>query len=642
MNRFSSRPVVIYDLPVPAEAPVLKPEQAILRFADGATIDIGALCYQRRAPTFNRGRRRATEGRKVMLSSLCTKRVTHIRALITHISTEVQLGSKRNTTLLCIYNEFCRFMTWADETGHSNALDDADAARQAATAYAGYIRERVRTHEIMLNTGTAMQSMTFAVLSEFLNIENLTQGINLLRKDKNNTTPTSPPNEEDQGRTLALCEALFDGLTSLVLEGNSYPFGIAMPPYLGYPENIMWVFPTHVWCLPPAQIARKAEDFSACGYDYRAGRLATRNEVKETKNYRNEFYRKKLTKNLVTKVLKNAKYVMDTANGNPIHWHRRYMAIMALNVFIPLFLSRAAINWSQAVALTWSGKCSDAITTVRQRLRTIKQKAGGKSVSYELPLMFMPVFKRYLQLRDFLLQGHPDFDRLFFTMGNRAAHQPTRIKTSLGVTLQVLTRIDPLVAPVLSRAWRAGKGNFVSEKTDIATTAQVLQNKQRTSKQSYATGTETSHLAEMSTFLDQMIVGEETARHDNISAVGDCTSYGNPSEILGVVAVVPPSCNTPEVGCLFCDKCKVHADEIDVRKLLSCRYCLTRTSHLAGFHAMSAPLINRIQLILDEVHKRDALLVSKITQEVTEGELDPYWAAKYDMLLRLRLVSDES
>jgi hypothetical protein len=87
----------------------------------------------------------------------------------------------------------------------------------------------------------------------------------------------------------------------------------------------------------------------------------------------------------------------------------------------------------------------------------------------------------------------------------------------------------------------------------------------------------------------------------------------------------------------------VHADERDTRKLLSCRYCIQQTSHLAAseeqFQRLFNPILGRIQAILDEVDRREAGMVERVRREVEEeGELDPYWAGKLEMLMALELV----
>lgn len=637
MTMFTTRPVAVFNLPISPSASILKPEQIVLRFANRNSVDIGALCYLQReiAVKGNHAARRTNQGRKILLSSLCSKRVEHIRKFIIYISNEVRDGGRRPSTLYSVVLQFTRFMGWADENGHSDALDNSVLTLLAVRNYAGYIRERVQTHKISLNWGAAIQIETLNLLSEFLGIENLKRGLNLLSGDSNSSNPTEPPSEEDQGRVLSLCEALFNGLTTLVLDAKPYPFGVPVPSYLGYRENILWIFPLRVWCLPVLRIDSPGTTSHGAGYIYSTGRLATREELMGLKKYNGKSDIKTDNRTRVTKVLSQSRNVLDCANSSPTHPHRRYMGMMALNAFIPMFLSRTSMNWSDFVTLQWSGSYKDSVSTIRQKFRSIKFRAGSKEVNYQLPLKFMPLFRRYLQLRDYLLASQPEYDGLFFTMGRRMAGDVTPIKTSLEVTYRMLERIDPELTPVLSRGWRAGKSDWLLSRTDVSTTSRILQNSERTVLKSYAAGSFATHHMEMSTFMDRMVVDRGVEFENNaINAVGGCESYGAPREIHGLDAIVKPDCDNPE-GCLYCDKFKVHADETDVRKLLSCSYCLERTSHLAGFHAMSEPLLRRIQLILDEIRKRDPSLVQRVTQEVLEGELDPYWAIKFDMLLRL-------
>ena len=55
---------------------------------------------------------------------------------------------------------------------------------------------------------------------------------------------------------------------------------------------------------------------------------------------------------------------------------------------------------------------------------------------------------------------------------------------------------------------------------------------------------------------------------------------------------------------------------------------------------MLGPIFDRIQVILDEVSRRDETLVLRVTREVeVDGELDPYWSRKLEMLMDLGLVA---
>lgn len=630
MSKFVTRPVNIVDLPLAPRASVLRPENVILRFKGQTTMDIGALCFLRREDTKEQGPRKAAEGRKVELSSFCQQRAVHIRAFIVFISDQISFGSKQASTLHNSAQHFARFLTWADASGHSDLLNSIAAARLAVLAYAEYIRKRVLTHEISTNHGAVTQRCTFSILAEFLDAENLVRGVNLLSKTSADCS-TEPPSQGAQARMLSLCEALFSGLTELVLEAKPYPFEVVVPDSLGYENNRLWIFPASAWCMPSERLAEISTNGA---FNYREGRLNTLAELMA-------FNARRGKRKRTSEMLRAAEALLVDVNSDPAHWHRRFMGIMALNAFIPMFLSRTGINWEQAVKLLWEQGNVDVVSTIRQRFRAIKQRAGAKMVHYQLPLQFMPAFRRFLELRKFLLADTPDFEPLFFTRGNRATSAPTSLRTSLHITNKFLQRIDPKITPITSRGWRAAKSDWLISKTDISTAAQLLQNSEQTIVSSYASGSIEAHRREMSQFLDSIILNKDVQSKTTVdSAVGGCVSYGNPADLPGPDPIVKPDCGNPDVGCLFCDKFKVHADEIDVRKLLSCQYCLINTSHLSGFYLQSRPIIERIQAVLNEIHSRDSSLVPRITREVNEGELDAYWASKYDMLLRLHLIND--
>ena len=137
--------------------------------------------------------------------------------------------------------------------------------------------------------------------------------------------------------------------------------------------------------------------------------------------------------------------------------------------------------------------------------------------------------------------------------------------------------------------------------------------------------------------MDSHIIAPELVER----AVGKCSSFGNPHK--SSAAPLTPDCKGPE-GCLFCDNFKVHADERDTRKLISCRYCLQQSAHLTASEehclALFGPIFDRIAVILSEVRRRQAGLVERIEHEVVnDGELDPYWASKLEMLVNLELTA---
>ena len=639
---FTKRTIVDYNLPLPKDTLILKPEFARVRFPNGKSVDLGSLCYLRReASPFlwisKSPKGRNPDGRRVDLSSLNAGRTDRVRALISHVSDNFTQSGRREITLLDHTTRFIVFMTWVDENGFHDVLNDVETARLAVRGYAQHIRERVNANHISINSGARQQATVIAMLGEFLEVDTLARGINLLRIMPNSKEPTLPPDEDAQAKVLGLCTIIFDGLTTLAIDNKPYPYALAVPPHLNYQDNTLWVFPTTIWFMSPQMLSiRKTSAVPRWAFNYSEGRLATLEELQAIPNYAcdNDVVR--------IKVIGTGKRQLKKANSDPRYSQRLNQGMQALNSFILLFLAQTGMNWAQLINLTWSEDYE--VSATHQVFRTIKWRADNRQVSFELPLAFMPKFKRYLELRKYLLAGRP-CDWLFFKLGSKGEGEPTQLKYGLTPTYQTLQRIDPSLPAVMSRQWRAAKSDWLIRNTDPSTTALVLQNTERTVLSSYAAGSETTHLEELSSFLDKIsetVVAKGHIIKGGISrAVGVCSDYGNPHQSNGP-SPVQSDCKGPE-GCLFCDKFKVHADEIDIRKLISCRYCLRQTASLADseerYHALLTPIFNRIEAILNEISQRDAALVLKVTKEVEEdGELEPYWARKVEMLMDLGLV----
>lgn len=634
---FSWRPTAIYDLPLRKDTVIIRPESAILRFPNGKSTDFGALCFLRReaTPKYLHESRRQSEGRRVELNSFSADRAKQVKDLIIHISDDLAHSGRRVETVRDYTTRFVAFMFWADSNGYHDVLNCAEIARRVIQDYARNLRERVMTNTISINGAARQQNTVYGMLSRFLEVDNLTRGINLLRKNPATTVITAPPNQDSQSRVLALCESIFDGLASFALNAKPYPYALDVPEFLNYPRNTIWIFPTTSWFMPKYMLLKGMIKWSL-GFNYNEGRVSTANELQAIGGH---FSNKQNIHNAINK----AKRQLLKANSDKNHIQRRHLGMIALNTFILLFLAQTGINWAQLVSIELASEYE--ISAKHQAFRTIKWRAGGKIVSFELPVSFMPRFKKFLDLRKYVL-GENFCDSLFFTLGANGNGLPVKIRSSGPNNIhQTLRRIDPDLPAIMPRQWRAAKSDWLIRNTDPSTTALILQNSEKTVLAHYAAGSETSQLEELSGFFNKLsetvLNSGQIIEGGTSSAVGYCSSYGAPNKTVEQ----PPvqlNCKGPE-GCLFCEKFKVHTDEKDTRKLISCRYCLRQTAHLAGSHedftTTLAPIFKKIEDILAEISRRDEGLVLRVSKEVEEdGELDPYWARKLEMLMELGLV----
>ncbi len=636
------REIEVLRLPVDPAIELLHPERLIMEYGDGIAVDIGAFAFLRRskpAPANGRAGRHRAE-RLVVGSTVSQPRRQWVRAIVRLASSRMTDSAKRPLTVAAEIKALLMFLDWADENGHCSALDSRDAAKKAIGGYVHWLREQVSLGILALNTAAIKQILVLAAIGDLLEVEDLDHGLPLLRIDKSSAQATEPPSDDAQSRVLALCEALFNGLATLVLECRPYPYWLPMPKFLGADGDGLWAFPSNKWCMPPHELRVRASlGRPFWVFDYANGRLADPLTIAP---YYTVDPRKNTPLQVAQKAVDQARVSMESANADSRHHRRLGAALIAHNAFLVLFLANTAMNWSSVRELLWTGEFD--VGAERQGFRTVKYRAQRRTVAFEIQAVFLPSFRRFLQVRAYLL-GERVSDRLFVAsdfVGRRIEPLKTKSLTNIVESLQ---RIDPTLPSIMSKAWRAGKSDWLLRTTDVATAAQVLQNTEFTVLQSYAAGSSTTHHDEMGMFFERLsgvVLDREVVMPSAVErAVGMCTAFGHP-EAIGSPPV-PVDCRGAE-GCLFCEHFKVHADERDTRKLISCRYCIQQTAPLAGsqerFLALFGPIFDRIGAILSEVGKRAPGIVEQLEREVVEdGNLDPYWAGKLEMLLNLELVA---
>lgn len=636
-----SRMTELHELPLPGKIEVLHPESVILRFNSDKSVDIGSICYRQRSEPgvvkINVNGSSKAE-RLVEINSFDKKRCNFVARLIDYCSSAIKFGGKRPETVSSSINGVMTFMDWSDSEGYEFSLQDINVCRNLVAAYIEYLRNRVRGGEIANNTAAQNQLFLLDVLSDIYSYDNLAHGLNLLQIKKHSCHSTQPPPEEDQGRVLALCQCLFEGLSDLVLNNQKYPHALRVPRTMGAKNDQLWIFPSKKWCMPPHElINRESLKQGFWAFDYENGMIAAPEDIW----FRYTINPERVKRTAPAKLsIRSARKDLEAANSDAKNRYRLNAALFAHNAFLVLFVANTGINWAPLRQLKWNENYE--VGTERQGYRSIKFRSNGRKVSFEIQSIFLKTFKRFLDLRTYLLKDK-SFDYLFFASGNFVKDIHPLFTKTLSSIIESLQRLDPDMPSIMSRQWRAGKSDWLLRNTDPATTARILQNSEETVLRSYAEGSLTSQMEEMGCFFDQIqraVINRGSKVRGSISsALGCCSSFGTPKQISS--APIQSDCHSPE-GCLFCDKYKVHADEKDVRKLLSCKFCLQNSAQMASseeqFQELFGPILKRIDQLLEEISRRESSLVSSVKKEVDKGELDSYWAGKYEMLMDLKLV----
>lgn len=161
----------------------------------------------------------------------------------------------------------------------------------------------------------------------------------------------------------------------------------------------------------------------------------------------------------------------------------------------------------------------------------------GKPVFFEIQAVFLPVFKRYLLLRDYLLDGS-NHEYLFLGFGPTDYSTPKQMGADVPCRFfQSLQKIDPNLPKVMPRGWRAAKSDWAICNTGLEITAQLRQNSEETVKNAYATGSDTKQQEEMTDFFEHIssiVLDKGQLVADGVDlASGVCSAPGKPKPVVG-------------------------------------------------------------------------------------------------------------
>ncbi|WP_314440909.1 hypothetical protein [Massilia timonae] len=634
---FSTRPTVILELPLKKGIRILHPEQVILKIGP-SYCDLGAFCYSARACY----RKENGKPRDVVLASLLKHRPRQILQLIKALSSLLTDTGLRLATVKSHETYFKSFLDWADSNGFHDCLAGGEGTGRAYGVWVEESEERYRRGDF--NEGSYNNRIRIAQLLQVVTgSEQLTLRIVKRKRQRRASGVTEPLSPHDFAHAVALNQALFDGLCELVVEHRPFPYKLILPATLGWVQNFLWLFPTHMWRLPPHKWGTEREKLSnTCWpYNYAEGCLATPEEIAHRYARGGPNSQLKYAKFCIG----NAAARIDSANGNNRDWVRRMLGMVAHNAFLFLFFCNTGANESVARGIETDGQIDP--TTLNQKYRSIKFRAGKKTVTLVVPVTFMPTLRRFMELRKYLLDDN-EFPYLFFTLGKRTKKQSAQQIGSGALEslyTNVLRFIDPLLPRMASRKIRASVSDWYQRHNDASVTAKVLQNSERTTQAHYDAGSATDHHEEMSLYLEcvsdsakrQRVISSTVATDNRLlEEGGGCDSFGDP-EALGDNVPVKPNCRDSQ-GCLFCVHRVLVACEEDARKVASAAFVMEQVILGPKHEEAIRPMIDKCYQDLEKIAAFDNCrsLVEDVRIDVFEnGNLTPFFADKYHLFLEL-------
>ncbi len=567
--------------------------------------------------------------RLVKKESLSYERLPLLESYLESVFIDYKTGINRETTILTKLKDSIKFVIYCNNNEKHKAFQTLKSTQNALREYLEYLRHKIKVNLLSLNTATNMQNYAIEMVAAMYGIQitDVSNGIRLLVRKNTVKINTEAPLEHDVQKILKLCDCLFNQITDFVLNNKKYPFQLQLP------TEKAWVVPHFddfiVTLATQSQFDKKK---SKSAWNFKTGKLYSPEEIA---------YRYKVDKICKAKLtIKKSEGFLYQANSNNRDKKRLRLAELSKDAFMILFLAHVAPNFEQFRQLKgWTGQYNIGIEY--QGFRTIKWRAEGKVVEFLIGLNFLPSFKKYLKLREYLLLEHPKFDYLFFAFNGRLS-KPKQV--ALGAQSEfydrIRKRIDPSINNVHSRHWRVVKGNYIINKTgDISLVAQALQNKEETALKKYINGNEVKASEELGLFFERL-----NKRIYKPTPVGHCNIQGNLQPNNNELGFIP-DCKKLQ-GCLFCSQYAIHADETDIRKLYSLTYVMRETISLSTSedHHMKlfGAVYDRAALILKIMSSKSeklSELVKIVKKDVEDNEnLDSYWENKLNTLISLGVI----
>ena len=613
------RTTEIVEMPLAEGATLLHPERALLHWVGAAQMqDIGQICYLRRNATSP-----TRSHHRFELDSLDAGRIRAVRKLIACFSEAQVFASERPVTLSNNVGIFLRFVKWVDEKGLPGVLHDRELTLRAMELYFKHLADRVSRNDLNNNTGAGHSAVSRSILARFFEDDYFGANVRRLRHDSKHTQSTEVPDEISQGLTRAWTQILFDAIARNIIEFGPYPYVVIGPAKDTSESKQIWLYPTLY------TNGRKINPFDTTTGEIRLY-AELRDETKKAFNIRNE-----------------AQSYLNEANKNRVASIRLSHATLAVQCFGSLFIGETAMNLQQMLDLPWAPVLEHNLTkpeVAHQGFRQIKYRAGGKLVSFYVTIGFLPKLRAFLELRKFLLQGTPSTS-LFVILNRKGLPDslPPAFQANLFSRFKTLG-ID--ISGLKAQQLRAAKNDWATRNYGPVTSSKLLGHTLDTGIKKYTNGTEAAHRSEWGGFLDglgknQILAPSVAVPDATQNGVGLCSKLYHPIPIAPEVPV-KPTCHSTE-GCLFCDKYKIHADAIDIRKLISSRYCIrisaNRARSIEEYKKYFGAVLDQIDWLLDELKKEDEALVLQIEEDVdVNGNLDRFWSSKLEQLLELGIA----
>ncbi|OCH41932.1 hypothetical protein [Vibrio cyclitrophicus] len=591
--------------------------------------DIGSLAYSRRE-LGTRDKETWSKGLKVDKGSLIVSR----RPFILNFLDYIHSTKDTDNTIRGLHYEFNRALRWFDENGHEEVLSSVKAATAAYWAYTEHLRDGllnklVTAHAAFRDQQAARILFKYAFPDDYRFIN---ASISRVKKPPSGTEAPRTKKVED-ARDVFL--TTFETIADCIINHKPYPWKITYKAFTAY------AFPIKVRpFLTPYQSDENNGNRGSIPYpfDYETGKIFDYKTIKESlpRYYPPREYR----------------VVMDNlaqANSDKYHAARWSMATLAMRCYIQLFNFSVAANTSTLQTIPWDSHYQLRKEKFNNNFGSVKLRAKGKLVIYPLGRRGITLFKKFLKLRDHILDGQ-ECEWLFFS--KRYPHSQPKQLTERFYSVHwkkfrgsILPGDFKTLTTGEMRLWKTNDMKKADE--DDVVVADSLQHGEGTSNKIYSKGTAEDQESELGKYWASVksvrikVKDLQSAYKDVEIAAGHCVEYNHP--VAGdETPPIQPDCNRGQ-GCLFCANYACHADETDVRKLLSLLFVAQMMREYLPDYKRADEVYQALELRIKGVIVRLRRLsceindmIDRIEEEIFEyGELSTYWELKVRRLERV-------
>ncbi|MFC6166347.1 hypothetical protein [Acinetobacter terrestris] len=606
------------------------------------TLDIGTLFYRKRVSD-------EVLSEQQLSASFDEKRRYFLQCLTDYL---LQMGGADLSKGLFYYTSKM-FLDWVDQQKKVFDLSKQDSVIDAYRRYSKYLVDRTLladTEEESLAAHTAKQyqrnaAKLIAYIFDCHEIDVVSQAMQV--QSQRYDVPVLPIAEEDHQKTYATLLNVFLEIHRIVIQEADFPAHFQSVNeedfcfYSGFhhqteKQHIQFDMQSYLAKYPVIPAFSKM--------------LADFDLAEDSK------YRKRLRENR-----NEALYKLQQRNENKRHIERERLACYGLCIGMLLFIAQTGANLDTAQQLQLD-TMEILPSTQGRRFSGTKSRAGGKTVYPEFGVKFEPVFRKILELREWYIQDEPcDF---IFPLRNEIQQLGPFSYGRLQLMKKLFQRIFPRMVWITPQQWRKHKSSQYVELSDgdLLLEAEVMGHSLETARKNYSRTSFQDASQQISRFFNELrevaVTKTRTVEHIAVQTidvtvdthslpVGACSTVSpQPEKAIGFTEQAPvPNCRQFE-HCLFCKHYAVHADDEDVRKLLSLKsllsYVKQKAMDLIKWEQEFGVILHRIDEILKELSNSYETLkdrIFSIQEEVESGDLDAYWLNHFELLIDLGWVA---